>query len=297
MSRSELQSIDVTKLRVAAMLNQSSGSCDARSKDKLASILLDAGISPTTIELVEGKDVAATLKKILADGTELLIVLGGDGTIRTAAEHCVGSKTMLIPLPGGTMNMLPKALHGEAPWDEVLRRTLANPMIYDVGGGQVGGHRFFCAGIFGSPALWADVREAARESRWREAVSAARRAYHNTFSRKVRYRTGQEDGAVTALAVICPIVSSAVPSSTPQFDVAALGPQSLGDAIHLAWSALFAGWREDSNVTSTKADWVDISAGGRIPAVLDSERVMLPRRAAIRFETRLFAAVVAPKAP
>jgi hypothetical protein len=36
----------------------------------------------------------------------VLAVLAGDGTIRTAAEACTRTDTYLLPLPGGTLNML-----------------------------------------------------------------------------------------------------------------------------------------------------------------------------------------------
>ena len=52
---------------------------------------------------------------------EVLIVLGGDGTIRTAAEVCAEKGPYLIPLPGGTMNMLSRALYGDVAWEESLK--------------------------------------------------------------------------------------------------------------------------------------------------------------------------------
>ena len=54
---------------------------------------------------------------------EVLIVLGGDGTIRTAAEACSEEGPYLIPLPGGTMNMLPRALYGEGAYSSFPREA------------------------------------------------------------------------------------------------------------------------------------------------------------------------------
>ena len=58
----------------------------------------------------------------------MLVVLGGDGTIRTAAEACTGTDTYLLPLPGGTLNMLPRALYGDVSWHDALRTTLPAPV-------------------------------------------------------------------------------------------------------------------------------------------------------------------------
>ena len=293
MKPAEGNPIELSKLRVGAVLNKSSGSCDAECAEKLATILSEAKIKPISIELVDGKDIETAVEKTLAAKIDVLIVLGGDGTIRTAAEHCAASDTKLIPLPGGTMNMLPKALYGEGSWQDVLARTLANPRFLDVGGGSVEGHRFFCAGIFGSPALWADAREAVRDNRWSTALASALRAYHRAFSRKIYCRVnGVDDGGVTALSVICPLVSSGLSSASRLFEVIVLQPQDLVDALHLAWSAVFSQWRKDKNVESLKAKQVDVSAKGPIPAILDGETVTLKRSAQIRFEERAFVAVV-----
>ena len=60
---------------------------------------------------------------------EVLIVLGGDGTIRTAAEACAEKGPYLIPLPGGTMNILPRALYGDVSWEDALKNALTAPSV------------------------------------------------------------------------------------------------------------------------------------------------------------------------
>jgi diacylglycerol kinase family enzyme len=293
MKRSDENHVDLTKLRVAAVLNKSSGSCDADCAEKLATILSEAKIKPISIELVEGKDIEATLKNIVAAKIDVLVILGGDGTIRTAAERCAASGTKIIPLPGGTMNMLPRALYGEGTWQEVLRKTLFRPSLLDVGGGCVEGHRFFCAGIFGSPALWGGAREAVRKNLWSTALAKAIRAYHRAFSQKLYCRVNSvDDRDVTALSVICPLISSALSSKTPMFEVIVLQPQDLADAFHLAWSAVFSQWRKDKSVESVKATRVEVSAKRVIPAILDGEIVSLRAKAEIEYEERAFVAVV-----
>ena len=58
----------------------------------------------------------------------MLVVLGGDGTIRTAAEACTGTDTYLLPHRGGTRHMLPRALYGDVSWQDALKTTLADSM-------------------------------------------------------------------------------------------------------------------------------------------------------------------------
>ena len=89
---------------------------------------------------------------------DVLIVFGGDGTIRTAAEGCAEKGSYLIPLPGGTINMLSRALYGDVAWEESLENTLTAPSIKVLSGGRVAGKQFLIAAIVGAPALLAEPR-------------------------------------------------------------------------------------------------------------------------------------------
>ena len=293
MNQASARPFDLAHLRVGAILNTSSGSCDADCAAKITEILGRAAITPTVVEAVPGDKINATLERMLADDTDVLIVLGGDGTIRAAAEQCVQSNTKLIPLPGGTMNMLPRALYGEGTWDKTLAHILSSPVLRVVGGGEVDGHRFFCAGIFGSPALWADAREAIRKRSWLDILDKALSAYQHTFSRKIRYRLDAGDfGSTVAVSTICPLISASLESDARAFEIAILDPGDVRDAAYLAWNAVFSDWRNDRNVTAVRADKIEIKASGNIPAILDGEKIILPRMAEIRYLRNCFTAVV-----
>jgi diacylglycerol kinase family enzyme len=71
-----------------------------------------ARIDLAKVWCVQGPQMPTALAEAKAFGLHLLIVLGGDGTIRSAAALCAQECPLLIPLPGGTMNMLPKAFYG-----------------------------------------------------------------------------------------------------------------------------------------------------------------------------------------
>ena len=47
-----------------------------------------------------------------------------------------------VPLPGGTMNMLPRALYGDVAWEESLKNTLAAPSLKVLSGGRIAGKQF-----------------------------------------------------------------------------------------------------------------------------------------------------------
>jgi len=284
--------LDIHSLRIAALINRSSGSSGESCEHVLRAILSDAVVMPEEIACVEGHEVNAALDRIVALKPDVVVILGGDGTIRAAAETCGRAGIALIPLPGGTMNMLPKAIYGERNWQQALRDTLAAPVLKPVGGGEVDGRRFFCAGIFGSPALWAEVREAARANRVLDAVHKARDAFRRRFSRKVRYRFGPSSaGEAETVVVLCPLVSASLPSHSDVLEAAALDLESSVEAFRLAVNALFAGWRNDPSVSSAPTSKIELSARTKIPAILDGEIVTLPRRAEVRYVERCFDAL------
>ena len=64
---------------------------------------------------------------VSAAGVDSIIVMSGDGTINGVARSLSGWEGTLIVLPGGTMNLLAHALHGDAPIADVARAALNGP--------------------------------------------------------------------------------------------------------------------------------------------------------------------------
>jgi diacylglycerol kinase family enzyme len=80
-----------------------------------------------------------------ADGTEVVVVLGGDGTLNEAANGLAGSTTALAPLPGGSTNVFSRTIG--LPDDPVeatasLLDALEHGSIRRVGLGSVNGRYF-----------------------------------------------------------------------------------------------------------------------------------------------------------
>jgi diacylglycerol kinase family enzyme len=75
-------------------------------------ILKGAGVTNCKTWCGESDQIERAFAEATTHKRKMLVVLGGDGTIRTAAEACAGTDSYLLPLPGGTLNMLPRALYG-----------------------------------------------------------------------------------------------------------------------------------------------------------------------------------------
>ena len=277
--------------RVVAVFNTASGSCDATSESQARRIFAEAGLDAVEIHVVSPSEIAQTLKAAVADA-DVLVVLGGDGTIGSAATLCGQDGPYLIPLPGGTMNMLPKALYGAGDWQAALSATLAAPRIRRVSGGDADGQRFYCAAIFGAPSLWADAREAVREGDLVEAAKRAVTATRRSLSDAIDYEFGDQKGSADAVAVICPLISQVMDGEEAALEAVAVDPGTAAGLFGLAFHAAFDGWRNDPSVTRAKVRCIDVLAHGEIPAILDGEKVEIERHAKVTFLPMAFRALV-----
>jgi diacylglycerol kinase family enzyme len=68
----------------------------------------------TTVETTKRNDATALAAQAAEDGFDVVIVLGGDGTLNEAANGLAGTQTALAALPGGSTNVFARTI-GMAP--------------------------------------------------------------------------------------------------------------------------------------------------------------------------------------
>ena len=288
--------IRLSELKVGAIINTSSGGCDSESEQKIFSILTRAGIVEPKVWCGEAKEMERSFAEAAGQKLEVLIVLGGDGTIRTAAEVCAEKGPYLIPLPGGTMNMLPRALYGDVAWEESLKNTLAAPSLKVLSGGRIAGKQFLIAAIVGAPALLVEPRESMREGNIVDAIEKGSVAFRKMFETKIQYLiSGEMKGEAEAVALICPLISEQLSDSEQALEAAVVDVESAAEVVRLATTAAFGKWRDDRNILLTKTKRVDVQSSEDIPATLDGERVNLGRSAEIDFVSRALTVLVPAK--
>jgi diacylglycerol kinase family enzyme len=288
--------IRLPELKVGVIINTSSGGCDLESEQKMLSILTGAGVVEPKVWCGEAKEMERFFAEAAGQKLEVLIVLGGDGTIRTAAEACAEKGSYLIPLPGGTMNMLPRALYGNVSWEEALKKTLTAPSIKVLSGGRVANKRFFIAAIVGAPALWTQPRESMREGNIADAIKKGSVAFRRMFEAKVQYLiSGGAKGETEAVALICPLISEEMSDSEQALEAAIIDVESAAKVIGLATTAAFGKWRDDRNILLTKTKRVNVQSSKDIPATLDGEKVNLRRSTEIDFVPHALTVLVPAK--
>src|SRR6266699_2495628 len=289
----ESNDIRLSELKVGAIINTSSGGCDLGSEQKMLSILKGAGIVEPKMWCGGADYMESSFAEAAGQKLEVLIVLGGDGTIRTAAEVCAQEGPYLIPLPGGTINMLPRALYGDVSWEDALKNTLTAPSAKVLSGGRIADKQFFIAAIVGAPALWTQARESIRDGDIIDAIEKGSVAFRKMFETKVQYLiSGEIKGEAEAVALICPVISEEMSDSEQALEAAVIDVESAAEVIGLATAAAFGKWREDRNILLTKTKRVGVQSSKNIPAILDGEIVNLGRSAEIDFVSRAVNVIV-----
>lgn len=280
--------------RIDVVANIASGSVGPDAPELAERLLAEYGVSGV-VHAPQPGELADCLRLVIDAAPDAVLVLAGDGTARAAAELAGPDGPLVAPLPGGTMNMLPRALYGDRSWPEAMAACLRGGEPRTISGGEVGGRLFFVAAILGSPALWATAREAAREGRVDLALARARRAFRRAFSGRLRFSLdGRPEVKAEALTLMCPLVSSALDAEERALEAAALDPSSALDVFRLGFNAARGQWREDPSVAVGRCRIGKVRARGRIPAIFDGEPARLDPEVPIRFRPKAFRALVPP---
>jgi diacylglycerol kinase family enzyme len=93
-------------MQATLIYNPNAGTTGQLSPDILLDALKRAGYDPIYAPTLQEED----LSDALAGARDLVVVAGGDGSIRAAAIHLLGNNVPILPLPMGTANNLCRML-------------------------------------------------------------------------------------------------------------------------------------------------------------------------------------------
>ena len=122
---------------------------------------------------------AATLRQA---GVDALAVFGGDGTVNGAMRQAEGWDGHILVLPGGTMNLLSRSLHGDVDSETIAQRyaqgrTKLARMPVAEGEGEIA-----LVGVIAGPTTaWGDVREDMRHFNLADMPGSIAVAWTKTF--------------------------------------------------------------------------------------------------------------------
>lgn len=198
-----------------------------------------------------------------AAGADTVILFAGDGTINAAACRLADWDGAILILPGGTMNLLAKALHGNATPDAIVHAAHAGERRVALPYAEAGAHRAFVGLILGPAASWFHVRELVRSGRVRGMMRAIASAWARTFGKGVR--VGGAPGLPTDAQAIF------IRSEKSQLCLTAVDARDWGSIGRLGWEWLTGEWVANAAVTEVQARSVRVLGHKPVLALFDGE--------------------------
>ncbi|SHJ95726.1 Diacylglycerol kinase family enzyme [Roseomonas rosea] len=134
------------------VMNRRAGTLAGRPElpDLIEAALCRAGFDLTVISAEAAPDIGGQIQAALDTGAPLIIVGGGDGTVRSVAARLAGTDRMLAILPLGTLNLLARDLG--MPLDPLeAAEALARSVPRRIDLGEVNGQIFACQSVIGLP--------------------------------------------------------------------------------------------------------------------------------------------------
>lgn len=236
---------------------------------------IEAWLADGDVELVgrtrfpdEALPAAADLD---AAGADTAILFAGDGTINAAACRLASWEGGLLILPGGTMNLLAKQLHGDVGAEPIVRAAVAHGRRIALPYVEAGPHRGFVGVIVGPAADWVHAREAVRKGRLRRLPRALRYAWRRTFGHGARL-TGAD--LPHAQAVFLQPHAEAM-------SAAAVDARDWRSIARLGWDWLTGDWVAAEAVTEVRVARLTVAGHRPVAALFDGEPQMLPPGTAI----------------
>lgn len=199
---------------------------------------------------------------------DTVVLFAGDGTINAAIRALDDWDGAILILPGGTMNLLSKALHGDADPAAIIHAARKRHQRIALSYVAAAHHRAFVGLILGPAASWVHARELVRAGRLRGLGRAIRHAWARTFGRGIRIggAPGLPAGAQAVLV-------------TPDGDVlqlAAIDARDWGSIAQLGWDWLTGDWVAATSVTEVRATSVYVLNDKPVLALFDGEPQQLP---------------------
>lgn len=209
-----------------------------------------------------------------AANVDTLVLFAGDGTINAALCALADWDGAFLILPGGTMNMLAKMLHGDADPAAIVHaahhasRRVALPYV------EAGPHRGFVGLIIGPAAHWGRAREAARAGKIARLAGALRNAWRRTFGRGIRLRGIAEMDRRYQAIFVAPAHGA--------LQVNAIDARDWGAIAELGWNWLTGDWVAARAVTRRDAAQIEPYSSRPVLALFDGEPVTLAPGTAVR---------------
>ena len=264
--------------RIWLVANEASGSNDERAREELERCCGDAGFH---VERTIGfpDDGLPEPTALDAAGIGLVAVFAGDGTANSLIGNLAGWGGAVLVLPGGTMNLLYRRLHGDRSIEEVVRMAAEGEAVRRRPGVVRCREGTAYVDLLAGPGTsWYDVREAMREADVLGVADSAAQALGETLATPGiacrEPRLGREEGY--PLVMLTPEDSG--------IRISGFHAQKIGDYLREGWALLTRKFREGPRDDLGLVEQVTLAStdGEPFGVLLDGEKVESPAEEVFR---------------
>jgi YegS/Rv2252/BmrU family lipid kinase len=275
-------------MRVAVVFNPATGGGDTSGRERDTRQALEgAGLDVLWLETTPEDPGQGLTAKAVADGVDLVMAQGGDGTVMACVTGLAGTDVPLAVLPGGTGNLLATNFDVPADLEGAVEVALHGDRVrLDVA--AMDDDRFVVMGGIGFDA--AMLRDA--DPKLKEHVGAVAyvvSGFRHLRRRVTRFRLRLDDrpplertgqgvlvGNLGRLQGGLPVMPDARPDDG-LLDVAVLQTRTLLDWLALAARVLLRRRRKDRQLETFQARRVEVSCDRPQPVERDGDPLDTPR--------------------
>jgi diacylglycerol kinase family enzyme len=252
--------------RVWFISNSNSGTATRESCEALEAVLQKRQLVLVGRTLFPDEALPESLV-LEADQVDTVVLFAGDGTINAALCRLAEWPGSFLILPGGTMNLLAKALHADLDPTAIIHAAHTLEQRVSLPYVEAGSFRAFVGVIIGPGASWVRAREAARIRRYVRMWRGMRLAWRRTFGDGVQIEGVRQLQRGYQAVFVTP--------ETGALRVAAVAARDWGAITELGWSFVTGDWMRARAVDTATVQRLRISDRKRVMALFDGEPEML----------------------
>ena len=254
-------------MKFAAIINTASGSVPNSAAADVQEILESEGHEAQVLEIT-GEELESCCQELAESDVDGIVAFGGDGTLACVLNTFGPKDIPVIILPGGTMNLLVKQVHGgDTNWKDILRDALASADHISLPAVEAAGRRFYVGMLVGKLTELTKTREHLREGAVDKAVAALATGEVFDFDTSLEIEVDGEALSATAAGVFVP------DSNDGEMHVVTIDPNSIADLVKIGLESLYGNWDEANSIESRYVKQVSISSSeiDTIPLTYDGE--------------------------
>jgi len=226
--------------------------------EDIAARLTAAGFA---VELLSGPpaEIRKRIERARDLPADLVVVVGGDGTINAAAQVLAGTGKILGLIPRGTLNHLSKDLGIPQDLDGAVD-ALSTGIARDIDIGDVNGHLFLCSSVIGFASRLGGQRERWRGKlhpwRWLRLIVRTAQTLYRDPTLEVSFSGTERPTLRTRYLVVAVGLYAEAPGQlfarshldSGEFGVYAVRRPTFGRLARIILAALMGRWRQAPDV-------------------------------------------------